>query len=191
MATGSPKNHYQQNIFPVPQSVVTFHTFSYSQPEWNQNNLKWWVWGCWCMPAQQWQPSNILGRVDRGSSRFKCAFYESDQALDPAFLPSSTTDYSNYWLMMISLSLSIFLHQKFHCRLERKEEKKVSWWKLNGNWYISTNCFSFDKSAFSHEKQCQNLSTSSNSNQINSGMNASRKFLLNTSCLSKGKLFLP
>lgn len=144
-----------------------------------------------CM-HNEWQPSNILGRVDRGSSRFKCAFYESDQAIGAAFLPSSTSDYSIYWLMMISLSLSIFLDQKFHRGLGgEKKKKRSSWWKFNGNWYISTNCFSFDKSAFSHEKHCQKLSTSSNSNQINAGMNASRKFLLNTSCLSKGKLLLP
>lgn len=138
---------------------------------------------------REWQPSNSLGRLDRGSSRFKCALHEPDQALDPAFLSSSTSDYSNYWLTMIALSLSLFLYLKFHPGLGGAG--KVSWWKFNGNWYISTNCFSFDKSAFSHEKQCQKLSTSSNSNQINSGMNASRKFLLNTSCLRKGKLLLP
>lgn len=111
---------------------------------------------------------------------------ESGQALDPAFLPSLTSDYSNYWLM---ISLSVTSVSEIPPWTRKK--KPVSWWKFNGNWYISTNCFSFDKSAFSHEKQCQKLSTSSNSNQINSGMNASRKFLLNTSCLSKGKLLLP
>lgn len=44
---------------------------------------------------------------------------------------------------------------------------------------------------FPMKNSVKKLSTSSNSNQINSGMNASRKFLLNTSCLSKGKLLLP
>jgi len=99
MNTGQPKKHCQENVFPAPQSDVTFYTFSYSQPEWNQNHLKWWVWGCLCThPWQEWQPSSILGRADRGSSRSKCAFYESDQALDPVFFLSSTSDYFNYWL---------------------------------------------------------------------------------------------
>lgn len=33
MATGQPKKHCQENVFPAPQSAVTFNTFSYSPPE--------------------------------------------------------------------------------------------------------------------------------------------------------------